>query len=779
MTNEIKSIKFLVSFVFVLFVLLFFVYIFFDIKNIKLSLQTLEQEKIISAIKTETRFLSPLLKFGFNNNIKDEAEKIKAFDSNIKYISIKSDDFEYQIGKKNKNLNILKLPIVYNDNIVGYIVVGYNSEDIVRSFLAKYIKKFTIYFIVLSLLLFSIYLFLKRRINKINLLAEKVKNINFRKQKSIELVDDSYEIKNITNAINKLLNQVNQFYIHQKLLFKKIIMYKKQLEIAQKLSEMFTWSYDCENKNFNTQHKHLINKLGFSSFEEFLEAVEEKELLIDKIKEICRFNNEINMQLKLKTPQNKEIFFKVNAKLVTHKNKKTIIGTFINNTNDIQQQRKIEYLAYHDPLTGLINRSFFKERLKYLINFSKRSENKFAVVFIDLDNFKYINDTFGHEAGDKLLIEMSKRLSSIIRESDFIARIGGDEFVLVVNNIKSKENVKSVMQKLKQIFSLPIQINEKNRVEITYSAGIAIYPDDALDVKELLQYADIAMYESKKQGKNRYSFITKDLQNEMVEYFSVIDELKQALKKDNELILYYQPKVDISVNKVVGVEALIRWNHPKKGLLTPFHFIEKAEKAGLIGKIDSYVLEKGIKTLYNWQKNRYLKNISIAINISANKFNESNFVDELKEKINKYKINPKLLQIEITETLSMQNIAKTIAVLNEIKAVGVNIALDDFGTGYSSLNYLKKIPFDVLKIDQTFVKDLFEDNDDLIITKMIVEISKILNKKNVAEGVENRKILEIIKKLGVTVIQGYYFSKPLSEEKLIEFVKNFEKNNQL
>jgi len=778
MSKKIISLKLIVNTIFILFVLSVSIFIYFDIKNIKHTLQEMEKEKIISTLKTESSFISPLLKFGFNDDIKDELKKIKKFDSNIKYIEIFSPSFSYKIGTKNPKLKTIKWPVVYKYHKIGSLIIGYDTKNIIRNFISKYADKFSIYFLILFVFFYLLYLYLKNKISKINRLAQKVKNINFKKQKTIEIFDNTYEIQNITTAINKLLDQVNKFYLHQKKLLKKLILYNKQIETAQKLSEMFTWNYDCETQKFETQHKGTINTFGFENIDTFINSIYEKNLFLENIKEICKNKADFEMQLKIKNPQNKEMYFKVHAKFIRHKDKHLVIGTFINNTQDIKQQEKIEYLAYHDPLTGLINRSYFKERLEYLLKISKRNKNKFAVIFIDLDNFKFINDTFGHEAGDRLLIEISKRLLSIVRESDFIARIGGDEFVVVLNNIKNTDDIKTVMEKLQNTFKHPVEINSKNKVEVTYSAGIAIYPDDAINVKELLQFADIAMYESKKRGKNRYSFITKDLQNEMVEYFSIIDELKQALKKENELILYFQPKIDISRNKVVGVEALIRWNHPKKGLLTPYYFIDKAEKAGLIGAIDSYVLEQGIKTLQKWQNDTLLKNIAIAVNISANKFNESSFVNELKEKLQKYSINPKLLQIEITETLSMQNIARTITVLNEIKSLGVNIALDDFGTGYSSLNYLKKLPFDVLKIDQTFVKDLLEDKDDLIITKMIIEISKILKKENVAEGVENERILKIIKDLGVNIIQGYYFSKPLSEESLKEFIKNFEKNNQ-
>jgi diguanylate cyclase (GGDEF)-like protein len=540
---------------------------------------------------------------------------------------------------------------------------------------------------------------------------------------------------------------------------------------------MFTWEYDCQNGTFSTQNFYLIKKkLRFKDFNEFLDSFMEKEKFFVEVKKCCSEFYEFEKLFELE--HSSKYYFKVQGKTFLRGNNRYVIGVFIDVSEEIRKQQQIEYLAYHDPLTGLINRTYLKEQLDILMNLANRNNKKLALVFIDIDNFKYINDSFGHDVGDMLLIEVSNRLKNTVRKSDLVCRIGGDEFVLILNNINDKEYVSKILDKVKEILQKPIYAKDK-KLDITFSAGIAIYPDDAENKEDLLKFADIAMYESKKQGKNRYSFITENFKKEIKEYYIIVNDLKEALKKENELVLYFQPKIDVKKKKVVGVEALIRWNHPKKGLLTPYHFISIAEKANLITYIDDYVLEKGIKTLKKWENDNFLKDLNMAINISANKFNEKNFIDDLKNLINKYKINPKRLQIEITETLSMQNIYRTIEILNQIKELGVQIALDDFGTGYSSFNYLKKLPFDVLKIDQTFVRDVLEDKDDLVITKMIVEISKILNKINVAEGVENRKILEIITSLGAYIIQGYYFSKPLSEEELKNYVANFDYNKYI
>lgn len=774
MKNKYSLLNIIILFILVLF-LGFICYVVLDFKTIFKTLEEIQKTKIEEYIKAKNSVIEPLIKYKFYDIAQVELKKIN---KNIKYIEIKTPNFKYAYGKKNSNLKIIKMPLKYKNEKLGDIVVGYSDKDLLRKFSIRYFKKVTFYFIFVLLIFVFAYFFIKNKLSSLNKLAQKIEKINFKKVKNIELMDKYYEIKNITESINKLLNQINNSYQNQKKLIKEITVFRRQLETAQKIAEMFTWEYNCETGEFVTQNFHMKKKLGFKDFNEFLDSLVNKEQFFLEIKKACKENYEYELLLKVKNKENEEFYFKVQCKSVIKENKKNIIGVCINITEDIKKQEQIEYLAYHDSLTGLINRNYLKEQLNILLNITKRNNKKLAVVFIDLDNFKYINDTFGHDIGDMLLIEVSKRLKNSVRNSDIVSRIGGDEFILILNNIKNKSEVEKIMNKIKNTLIKPVYI-KNHKLQTTFSAGISIFPDDAEDSENLLKFADIAMYESKKLGKNRFSFINENLKQEIKEYYLLVDELKDALKKDDELILYFQPKVNVQKEKVTGAEGLIRWKHPKKGLLTPNYFIDIAEKANIIRFIDDYVLEKGIETLKHWENDNYLKDLTLAINISANKFNEKNFVDNLKNLIKKYNINPEKLQIEITETISMQNIFYTINVLNEIKSLGVKIALDDFGTGYSSLNYLKKIPFDVLKIDQTFVKDMLKDRNDTIITKLIIEISKILNKTTVAEGVENKEILEVLIGFGVNEIQGYYFSKPLSEKKLEEYVANFDYNNYI
>jgi EAL domain-containing protein (putative c-di-GMP-specific phosphodiesterase class I) len=318
-------------------------------------------------------------------------------------------------------------------------------------------------------------------------------------------------------------------------------------------------------------------------------------------------------------------------------------------------------------------------------------------------------------------------------------------------------------------------IIENKKFNLSFSIGIAIYPVDSNDIETLFKYADIAMYKAKKEGKNRYEFINEKLKEEIKVQYEISNQIKEGIEK-GEFELYFQPQIDVLTNTVYGAEGLIRWNHPKKGLIGPNVFIPISETGDLIYLIDEYVIEEAFKTIKKWSNDPLLNHLKLAVNISAKEFKKNTFIPKLKNLLEKYKIDPEKLEIEITESVSMQNVTYTIKTLEEIKKLGFSISVDDFGTGYSSLNYLKMIPFDIIKIDRSFIKDILNDNDDYLITKMIIEVSKILNKQNIAEGVETPDVLKKIKELGCRYVQGYYFSKPLNYQSFYEFVKKYGKS---
>ena len=770
MKSRISLKKMLDIFLFIL-LTMFMLYITFDFFNISKTLKELQREKIELTFKNEKETLITLLKLDFLEELNNEIKKIMLHSKEIKNVVINIGKKRYSYSSVNTGRKIV-IPVVEKNKKVGEIIVFYDEKSFLEHFFEKYFIRFLIYVGIVLPLIALVFFYFKKRITKLNFLAKKLEKINFKKISYIKPVDNYYEIVNITNAVNKLLSQVNLFYENQRKFLQRIIKYKKHLETAQQISEMFSWDYDCKSKQFTLNKRH-IKFLGLkqvSSFEDFLNHMDEKDKnrFLKYIKEACENCSSFEFVHKFINDNAKIFYLKTVGKCIKDK----IIGVSLNVTEDILKQQKIEFLAYHDPLTSLPNRTYLKEQFNLLLSIAKRDGKKIGVLYLDLDNFKMVNDTLGHESGDKLLIEIASRLQKALRKSDVIVRIGGDEFVVILNGINSKKDVLEVVNKITNVLKEPIII-KTTPIYPTFSIGCAIFPDDSEDEEELLKFADIAMYEAKNKGKNNCAFINEELKKQVDEYYNITSELKKALKKDNELVLFFQPKIDIKNKKIEGAEGLIRWYHPTRGLLSPFYFIPHAEKSNLIVQIDRYVMKKAFETLKKWQKGAF-KDYVLAINISANEFRQRDFVSNLKNLLNEYKIDPAKLEIEITETLSMQNISYAISVLEEVKALGFKIALDDFGTGYSSLNYLKKLPFDTLKIDQTFIRDLETDNDDLVITKLIIQIANVLNKKTVAEGVETKKLLEIVEDLGCDIAQGYYFSPPLEEKKFIEYCKNFK-----
>jgi len=435
---------------------------------------------------------------------------------------------------------------------------------------------------------------------------------------------------------------------------------------------------------------------------------------------------------------------------------------------EINQEKAMLFKkANFDLLTNLHNRNHFMLELKEYLSLSKRENKKLAVIFIDLDHFKEINDTLGHQYGDKVLKIVAKRLLKNVRSSDIVARFGGDEFVALLYDITTKEIIDLVQRTLGKIKERIIL--DKRKYHISASIGISIAPDDSEDANILIKYADIAMYKAKKAGKDRCEFYTYSMSEEANKRISLKNCLYSALEKE-EFIVNFQPQID-KFDKLIGMEALIRWQHPQKGLVFPFDFIPLAIEIGLIDKIDLWVIEQSIIQHKKWSKKGYNPGV-ISCNITMHQLEKSDFSKELENLFEKYEFNPKNLNIEITEESIMKNPEKSIKMIHNIKQLGVSINIDDFGTGYSSLAYLKKFPISKLKIDRSFIKDIPQDKDDMAITKTIINLAQNLNLGIVAEGVETETQKEFIIKNSDAIIQGYLYSPPIPAN---EFEEKFLK----
>ena len=434
--------------------------------------------------------------------------------------------------------------------------------------------------------------------------------------------------------------------------------------------------------------------------------------------------------------------------------------TYLNMKYLNETQKKLIYNATHDSLTGLLNRVGLKENLTQLLE--KTNNDKLAVLFIDLDNFKEINDRIGHEAGDKLIKEIANRLKKNISDSYGIARFGGDEFILFMEyNYSFDELKKNIEDKILKLVSMPYKVNE-HEFEITASIGVSIYPDNSATRKELITHADIAMHKAKREGKNRIVYYDSALKEQITQKIDIKNKLRKAVSK-NELILYYQPQTLINNDKIVGFEALIRWKN-ENGILYPDKFIPIAEESGIILEIGDWILQKACMDLKKWHQQG--KMLSVSVNFSSVQFRQPNIVEKIKNIVESTGINPKYLEIEITETGLMQQDESIIKKIADLKAIGIKISIDDFGTGYSSLAYLKQFNVDKVKIDKSFIWKLEENNEDKPIIKAIIAMSNTLNLEVIAEGVETEYQKEFLKRSNCKMYQGYYCSKPLSVEEI-------------
>ncbi len=455
------------------------------------------------------------------------------------------------------------------------------------------------------------------------------------------------------------------------------------------------------------------------------------------------------------------------------KNKIGKITHFIAITQDISErkynEKMIQQLAFYDPLTDLPNRMLFKDRLEQAKLQAIRNKTLFALLYLDLDRFKNINDSLGHLIGDKLLIAIAARLKKTLHEQDTIARLGGDEFAIIICDLIKIEAVNELANKIIHIITQPIFIDE-HELFITTSIGISTFPNDADQTDELIKKADKALYQAKDAGRNNYEFFNEAMNVLSLRRLKLEKELRIAVKL-KQLVLHYQPKFDLNTEKMIGVEALLRWTHPQLGVISPVEFIPIAEETGLIIEMSEWVLKTACDDLNNWQQKIGLQ-VPVAVNLSARQFRELNLLSQIKLIQERAGISAELLEFEITESMIMNNPEQVIKVLEDFKNEGFKLSIDDFGTGYSSLNYLKRFPVDHLKIDYSFVRDIICDKNDASIVMAIIALAHSLNLKVIAEGVSNSEQLAFLKQHQCEVVQGFYFSRPINSEALMEFMQS-------
>lgn len=551
-----------------------------------------------------------------------------------------------------------------------------------------------------------------------------------------------------------------------------------QLEVSDELCEIMALSPE----RFTGHHRELLHTVHIDDQETVAKAFER-----------CLARGEaFSVEHRVVTDDGTERTIHQEAEAVRNPDDsiKRIIGTAQDITERKATEHKIVHLAYYDSLTGLPNRAFLREHLNHLVGQAKRYERSLAVLSMDLDLFKRINDSLGHSVGDHLLKLVAGRIATCMRDSDFfiridpslsgaaipgsasgdtVARLGGDEFIMVLSDLRRPEDAAVAAQRIVDAMSKPFLIDDEE-VYVTTSIGITIYPGDGGDVETLLQSADAAMHHAKEHGRNCYQFYMNSMNTKASERLSLGNSLYRALER-NEFELHYQPRVDIRKGMVVGAEALVRWWHPERGMVSPATFIPLAEENGVINALGEWVIREACKQGKRWQE-LALGRIQVAVNLSSRQFKDRGLARTIESALNDSALAPSLLEVELTEGTLMEDSQNNIAILSELKELGVHIALDDFGTGYSSLGYLNRLPIDVLKVDRSFVKDIAEGANSATIAAAVIALSRSLRLGVIAEGVETEAQLEFMYRHECYEIQGNYFSQPLSAAALQRWLEN-------
>ena len=444
------------------------------------------------------------------------------------------------------------------------------------------------------------------------------------------------------------------------------------------------------------------------------------------------------------------------------------IGYITDITETINALNHVKYFSTHDQLTNLPNLILFKDRVEQLIISARRDKKSFALLYIDIDNFRSINDTLGHEVGNKLLVRLSEVLIEAFREKDSICRHSGDEFFLLLEDIKNKNDILTVINKLFALNQKPFHI-DGNDIFISYSVGVVMFPDNGDSFEELFKFVDNAMYDAKNRTKNSYSFFSKDQYDRMIQKQYLHSKLHNAIEND-EIFLMFQPKIDLKTNQIVSAEALVRWENKEDGFIGPNIFIPIAEDSGYILKLGNYIFQQSCLMLKNILKTN--PDFLMSINISTIEFEKENFVQNCIDIITAVEVNPKNIELELTESVLLESPKESTLKITELKKLGFKFAIDDFGTGYSSLSYLKDFDFDTIKIDMSFISQMLEDKNTLALVKIIVGFNQIFNVKIVAEGVETQEEWKILEEYQCDMIQGYFFSKPLKEKEFLSLLES-------
>lgn len=602
--------------------------------------------------------------------------------------------------------------------------------------------------------------------------------------KSIQQAYDAGATDFITKPVNwPILNHRVRYLLRAREAFRDLRRSEARLTQAQRIARLGNWDWNIVDNKLDWSDE-IYNIFGLEpqafgkTYEAFLRLVhpEDREYVENAVDKALHENKPYIIDHRIILPDGTECTVHEQAQVIFDETGKPVRmnGIVQDITKHKNAEEKIRFLAYYDVLTGLPNRRLFKEYSNQAIRMAQRDGTKIAIIFLDLDHFKRINDTLGHNAGDKLLQKVSENMMLVIRSSDIVtrtdsegrpetslSRLGGDEFTILLSGLTEMKQAAGVAKRIIKCLDLPLNIAGQE-LNITGSIGIAVYPDDGEDIDTLLKNADTAMYHAKNAGRNNFQFYAKYMNERILSRLNMEAKLKKALER-NEFILHYQPQVKAATSTIVGVEALIRWEHPEMGLVSPEEFIPIAEETGLIITIGEWVLRTACEQMVVWHKAGF-NELCVGVNLSSLQFRQGNIVKTIKNILAATGLDPQYLELELTESIIMQDVEETIATLWKLKEMGLKLSIDDFGTGYSSMSYLKRFPLDSLKIDRSFVKDIMTEPNNAAITKATIGLAKGLNLTTIAEGIETKEQLTFLHKQGCDQIQGYFFSEAVPAE---------------
>ncbi|WP_372999496.1 EAL domain-containing protein [Sulfurimonas sp.] len=750
------------------------------------------QEDISSIEEKISPEIAMNLSYGLNKELKRIATN-QLKHKKILLLKIDSVSLEKPMlfSKKNKSIEELEkaghfvsTKIIYDpatSNKLGKIILIYSNESY-KTYIENFYKWFlggvTLFGFAIAILGFFLYNSLKR----LTVLASAFEKFNPNRPNNFLFnIETNDEIGTINRSANIMVKKLTKYINNTKDLSDTILQKEAHLKEAQRIAKVGSWEYNVVDGNLllsDEVYRILGVKFGTQiKWKDFLNFISKDDYdnVIKTIDDAIKYGSKFNIKYSMTLQSKNEIFVQTRGKV----RKKAggnirITAVSMDITNDIKNKKTIEKLAYYDSLTGLANRTLLRDRMYKAIQHSKREKTKLAVMFLDLDHFKLINDTLGHSVGDDLLMHIAEILKVHIRESDTLSRLGGDEFVILLPSVKSNFDAENIASKIQQTLQSKHDIGD-HQLYITSSIGVSIYPEHGENAEELIRNADTAMYEAKNNGRNNYRIYSQSMGNYIDQQLHLEQDLIQAVKNKTGIEVFYQAKIDSISNFISGAEALARWRHPTNGLIFPDQFIHIAESTGLMIELGNIIIEESIFQVQEWNK-LGLVGLKIAINLSARQFQDPNLVSFISSMLHSYQVSPSQVEFEITETISMTNMTNTLRILTELKAIGVSIAIDDFGTGHSSLAYLKKFPINTLKIDRSFVIDIMDNDEDKTIVQTIISMAHSLGFNTVAEGVETLEHVELLQNMDCDQLQGYYFSKPIPKDEFTKFIKDYMPN---